>query len=140
MNAYLKGHLTGVTPLCELIDALDIIMLKQGQRVSSQNYGYAMNKPSLRTASPAEVTAWAHLTHYAATLVAKELQQMSAYRAEDVTEVRRLAGSTPTADSDSSSSLSPRTEVSVIVMPFKPRRSRSSNGSENAVQNAELTS
>jgi len=69
----------------DTVGVLDIIMFKHHQRASIQNHDRAMHRPALRTASLAEVSAWSNLTHYAASQVAKELQQMVAYVAEDVT-------------------------------------------------------
>jgi hypothetical protein len=97
MNACLKGHLTGSTPLDELVDALDMVMLKHGQRVAGQRYERATQSPPLRTASPAEAAAWSQRTHYAAARVAKELRLTSAYTAEEVTSTSPVAAGAPTA-------------------------------------------
>jgi hypothetical protein len=70
MNACLKGHLTGSTPLDELVDALDMVMLKHGQRVAGQRYERATQSPPLRTASPAEAAAWSQRARDAAARVA----------------------------------------------------------------------
>jgi hypothetical protein len=85
MNAFLKGHLTGVTPLRDLLDALDMVLLKHKQRATKRSFDSAGRIQAMRTAAPAETTAWSNLTRYAATHVAKELQQTAAYTAMDVT-------------------------------------------------------